>query len=237
MNNGDAEVPTIESRLRVAFSTIGTIGCVTVVTTIPSHQWSATGLAVVGALALFSGGAFVYRAASSTSFFTSLQKIIGVLAIIYGGCASVGALSGHRDPLLPLRPTLTSSAPSGNSWRALEDPLQLKNALASASAAETKALVVWTEKGCMSCDDVFKLGVLDPKINPKLQGYQLINVEIDRGKPMSYLAAEFGIAELPAATLVQADGSIPNFGHITQLSPSEIMGALESSELEDQSAN
>lgn len=191
----------------------------------------------MGGVAVLSGIAFVYDAANSISRQATLQKVIGVLAIIYGLCASAGALSGHRDPLIPLRSTLASDAPSDNPWRVVEAHIQLKNALASASAAEAKALVVWTEKGCTGCSDVFKLGVLNPRINPKLQGYQLINVEIDRSPPSNDLVTEFGVAELPAATLVQADGSIPNFGHITQLSPSEIMGALESSELADQLQN
>ncbi len=116
-----------------------------------------------------------------------LAQLLGLMLLIYGLTAWIGALQGGTDPLRPLpRPVLSaaSGTPADNeSWNTVTTPAALDAQLSAARAAGRPALLDWYADWCISCKVIEREVFADPQIAPRLSDYQLIRFDITDSNP------------------------------------------------------
>lgn len=228
----------VKAQLRLARALAGLAGVATCLATsigIPAFQWTSSGLAVLGSAALISGLCVsLTHNSQSPSWAETSRLAVGLFSAVFGVSSLIGAALGHHDPLAPLMSETATRQEAGSPWRKVTTYSQLDTALATASSAGSKVLIVWSGNACEQCDAANRIGALDPSINPMLMGYQLIRANRDSSEEMKLVSKAFKIGRVPAATLVEATGTVPEYGTIPNLNSASVMGALEASKLADQ---
>ena len=213
----------------------GAAACFITSIVIPAFQWTSPGLAVLGCAALISSLCVSLPHHSQAPSWTDTARLaVGMFSAVFGVSALIGASLGHHDPLAPLMSETATRQEAGSPWRTVTTYSQLDTALAAASSAGSKVLIVWSGNACEQCDAANRIGALDPSINPKLMGYQLIRANRDTSEEMKLVSEAFKIGRVPAATLVEATGTVPEYGNIPNLNSASVMGALEASKGADQ---
>ena len=213
----------------------GVAACFATSIAIPAFQWTSSGLAVLGSAALISSLCVSLPHLTQTPSWADTARLaVGLFSAVFGVSALIGASLGHHDPLAPLMSEASINQDAGSAWRAVSTYRQLDTALAAASSAGSKVLIVWSGNACEQCDAANRIGALDPSINPKLMGYQLIRVNRDSSEEMKLVSEAFKVGVVPAASLIEATGTVSDYGNITDLNSASVMGALEASEGADQ---
>jgi thiol:disulfide interchange protein DsbD len=144
----------------------------------PSLALALWGLLAVG-VALFLGALeFSYKAPRAR-----LAQLLGLILLVYGISAWVGALRGESDPLRPLgRPTesvaVAGAAPVTSTWQTVKTPAELDAALAAAKAANQPLLLDWYADWCISCKVIEREVLHAPEVTSQLGRYRLVRFDI-----------------------------------------------------------
>lgn len=112
-----------------------------------------------------------------------LAQLLGVVLLVYGVSAWLGALQGQSDPLRPLgridaHVVLPSNANAG--WQTLDTPAALDAALLSAKNAGQPLLLDWYADWCISCKVIEREVLEAPTVREQLIGYRLVRFDITR---------------------------------------------------------
>ncbi|MGY4530916.1 thiol:disulfide interchange protein DsbD [Pseudomonas sp. TE3786] len=144
----------------------------------PSLALALWGLLAVG-VALFLGALeFSYKAPRER-----LAQLLGLVLLVYGITAWVGALQGESDPLRPLgRPTASVAAsgavPVATPWQTVKTPAELDAALTAAKAAKQPLLLDWYADWCISCKVIEREVLHAPEVTSQLGRYRLVRFDI-----------------------------------------------------------
>jgi thiol:disulfide interchange protein DsbD len=144
----------------------------------PSLALALWGLLAVG-VALFLGALeFSYKAPRAR-----LAQLLGLILLVYGISAWVGALRGESDPLRPLgRPSesvaVAGAAPVTSTWQTVKTPAELDAALAAAKAANQPLLLDWYADWCISCKVIEREVLHAPEVTSQLGRYRLVRFDI-----------------------------------------------------------
>ncbi len=144
----------------------------------PSLALALWGLLAVG-VALFLGALeFTYKAPRAR-----LAQLLGLVLLVYGVSAWVGALQGESDPLRPLgrasqTVATTGAAPVATTWQTVKTPAELDAALAAAKAANQPLLLDWYADWCISCKVIEREVLHAPEVTSQLGRYRLVRFDI-----------------------------------------------------------
>lgn len=144
----------------------------------PSLALALWGLLAVG-VALFLGALeFSYKAPRAR-----LAQLLGLLLLVYGISAWVGALQGESDPLRPLgRQAEQASTPGAaavtSTWQTVKTPAELDAALAAAKTANQPLLLDWYADWCISCKVIEREVLHAPEVTSQLGRYRLVRFDI-----------------------------------------------------------
>ncbi len=145
----------------------------------PSLALALWGLLAVG-VALFLGALeFSYKAPRAR-----LAQLLGLLLLVYGISAWVGALQGESDPLRPLgrqaeqQAIAPGSLPETSTWQTVKTPAELDAALAAAKAANQPLLLDWYADWCISCKVIEREVLHAPQVTSQLGRYRLVRFDI-----------------------------------------------------------
>jgi thiol:disulfide interchange protein DsbD len=144
----------------------------------PSLALALWGLLAVG-VALFLGALeFSYKAPRAR-----LAQLLGLVLLVYGITAWVGALQGESDPLRPLgRPVASVAAPGAaavaDTWQTVKTPAELDAAFAAAKAANQPLLLDWYADWCISCKVIEREVLHAPEVTSQLGRYRLVRFDI-----------------------------------------------------------
>ncbi len=145
----------------------------------PSLALALWGLLAVG-VALFLGALeFSYKAPRAR-----LAQLLGLLLLVYGISAWVGALQGESDPLRPLgrqaeqQVSAPGSVPLTSTWQTVKTPAELDAALAAAKAAKQPLLLDWYADWCISCKVIEREVLHAPEVTSQLGRYRLVRFDI-----------------------------------------------------------
>ncbi len=144
----------------------------------PSLALALWGLLAVG-VALFLGALeFTHKAPRAR-----LAQLLGLVLLVYGLSAWVGALQGESDPLRPLgrasqTVSTTGAAPVANTWQTVKTPAELDAALAAAKAANQPLLLDWYADWCISCKVIEREVLHAPEVTSQLGRYRLVRFDI-----------------------------------------------------------
>jgi thiol:disulfide interchange protein DsbD len=144
----------------------------------PSLALALWGLLAVG-VALFLGALeFSYKAPRER-----LAQLLGLVLLVYGITAWVGALQGESDPLRPLGRSVASvtaagAAPVADTWQTVKTPAELDAAFAAAKAANQPLLLDWYADWCISCKVIEREVLHAPAVTSQLGPYRLVRFDI-----------------------------------------------------------
>ena len=170
---------------------------------------ASLGLWLWGALAAGCGlllGALEFKPRSAPG---KLQQLLGLALLVYGLCAWVGALKGEQDPWQPLGEGAIASRQDSNrsSWQRITSSAELNAQLADARRQGQPVVLDWYADWCTSCHDIERQVLQDPKLQPDLAGWRLLQVDVTRSnKDQIALLEHYGLFGPPAIVLVDAQG-------------------------------
>lgn len=190
----------------------------------PELEWSPQALLVVGGVSILAG-VMLFKG-NHRLIPTSLRQSLASFMLVYGACTIAGGLLGHYSPYAPLEAPTSKPGRYLSLWNTASTADEATHLIEAALLAKQKTLVVWTKPECDRCRQAMALSALNPEINPRLQGYRLIQIAIS--PDTAPLQLKFGVTSMPALTLFRGDGTIPNFGRINDtIDAQSIMDLLE----------
>lgn len=165
------------------------------------------GVLAVG-VALFLGALeFSYKAPRER-----LAQLLGLILLVYGISAWVGALHGQSDPLRPLgrageTTVATGAAPVSSAWKTVKTPAELDAELAAAKAANQPLLLDWYADWCISCKVIEREVLQAPEVTSQLGRYRLIRFDItDSSAEQRTLLDRYQLFGPPAILFFAPDG-------------------------------
>ncbi|MCU9528354.1 hypothetical protein [Pseudomonas mosselii] len=201
---------------------IATIACVV---TVPADTWTPEGLIGLGSLASLSGALMFARQESRLP--TTFRQLLGTFLVVYGASSVGGGIAGHTTPAAPLLTATTERIIQDSLWKNATSIAEGQALIDAAIAANQQTLILWTAPDCTPCTAAMGLGVLNPSINPALAGYRLINIQSPH-QDSKALMERFGATGLPSLILMDGNGLVPEFGHITHsIDALSVMDMLE----------
>lgn len=156
-----------------------------------------------------------------------LAQLLGLVLLVYGLAAWIGALQGGSDPLRPL-PHSTSAvvgsvASENDSWYTVTTPEALDAQLEAARAAGQPLILDWYADWCISCKVIEREVFADPQITPRLAGYRLIRFDITDSNPAQRaLLDRYKLFGPPAILFFAPDGH--------ELAQARVVGEIDASQ-------
>ncbi len=156
-----------------------------------------------------------------------LAQLLGLVLLVYGLAAWIGALQGGSDPLRPL-PRSTSAvvgsvASENDSWYTVTTPEALDAQLEAARAAGQPLILDWYADWCISCKVIEREVFADPQITPRLAGYRLIRFDITDSNPAQRaLLDRYKLFGPPAILFFAPDGQ--------ELAQARVVGEIDASQ-------
>lgn len=123
------------------------------------------------------------RSAEPLGGWQRLWKGIGVVLLIYGTALLIGLLSGHRSLVQPLQgfataPVNAGPTQPGPAFTTVTSLSQLDPLLAEAAAQGRPVMLDFYADWCVSCIELEHLTFVDPAVQQRLAGFQLIKVDV-----------------------------------------------------------
>lgn len=157
----------------------------------------------------------VDRLVPEASGWSKVWKGTGLLLLIYGGLLLVGAASGGKDILQPLRGVVfgappaagSSGADSELSFRPVKGVAGLEAALAQASAEGRPVMLDFYAQWCVSCKELERKTLTDPGVRAVLARATLLRADVTGNDPAdAALLKHFGLFGPPAILFFDTDG-------------------------------
>jgi thiol:disulfide interchange protein DsbD len=109
-------------------------------------------------------------------------KAVGILALIAGVAQGYGALSGASDPLQPIgAPRLAREAPSQTVR--FEQVQTLAEVEGRLSGTRTPVMLDFSADWCVTCREMERLTLSDPKVQARLTGMLLLRADVTANTP------------------------------------------------------
>ncbi|MBM5459098.1 hypothetical protein H8F21_16135 [Pseudomonas sp. P66] len=209
----------------VLAASVFTVAWIGAVITLPAYSWSPSGLIVIGGFAIVSGGLLFTRQESRLPM--KLRQILGTFLMVYGVSSVGGGMAGHNTPTAPLRPPQIGEDIVGAHWKTATSLAAGQGLIDAAIASNQRTLILWGKPACGPCTAAMQLGALNPSINPNLAGYRLISIQSPEPGSKN-LMQQFGASGLPSLTLMNGDGTVPEYGRINEVIDAlKVMDMLE----------
>lgn len=112
-----------------------------------------------------------------------LWKGVGVVLLIYGTALLIGLLAGHRSLIHPLQgfttaPVNAGPTQPGPTFTTVTRLSELDPLLAEAAAQGRPVMLDFYADWCVSCIELEHLTFVDPAVQQRLAGFQLIKVDV-----------------------------------------------------------
>jgi thiol:disulfide interchange protein DsbD len=191
-----------------------------------------------GALTLALWAALVFMAGVFLGAFQPLEagagpgrklaKGAGLLAALYGAALLIGALSGARDPLQPLRlASPGSSQPEpALAFTAIKTVADLEGQIASAAARGQPLMLDFYADWCVSCKEMERYTFSDAGVQQSLDGVLLLKADVTANDADDQaLLARFGIFGPPTIVFFDALGTERNGYRVVGFMPPDEFAA------------
>ncbi len=160
--------------------------------------------------AIFMGA--LRRLPEETSGWSRLWKGMGVVLLIYGGLILLGAASGGKDPLQPLRGVNlfggNSTAPRTLEFQRIKTVSDLQQKIALAKAANRPVMLDFYADWCSSCEELEYYTFSDPAVISALDRFVLLQADITAQDEADkeLLTGHFGLSAPPAIIFFDSKG-------------------------------
>lgn len=143
-------------------------------------------------------------------------RIMGVVALIWGGVMFGGALAGASDPIRPLQPFIVDQQADTEHFALVRTPAELQQELDAASGAGEWTLIDFYADWCVACKvmdrDVFSRS----EVITRLQGVRLLKLDITKSDPTSRaLLDRFEVLGPPTQVWISPAGTERRAARIT----------------------
>jgi thiol:disulfide interchange protein DsbD len=185
----------------------------------------AVWLAVLGCFALVLADEF-----STNALWRSFLRGFGVVLIVWGGAATIGALTDADDVLRPLNAVISPPAQGSVTnaeelFSSVKNNAELDQQLASARQAGRPVMVDFYADWCVDCIRMLKTTFLDSKVQSTLEDWVMIKVDVtDPGSTAEEIKTRYSIFGPPATLYVDAAGNeISSMRRYGYMKPNELL--------------
>ncbi|MGB5586651.1 MAG: protein-disulfide reductase DsbD [Gammaproteobacteria bacterium] len=160
-------------------------------------------LALWGALLIGTGVAMGALCKQSAVVF----RIVGLLALLYGGVLIAGAAAGSHDPLRPLQGFGDAQPGQELDFRLIKSAAELDVALADASASGQLVMLDFYADWCVDCKKMERYTFTDSSVSKALNGMLLLKADVTANDELDReLLNRFGIFGPPTIAFFGPDG-------------------------------
>ena len=140
---------------------------------------------------------------AGTSGWNKLWKGLGIVLLAYGLLMLVGAATGGKDTLQPLRSLAVGGGAGPDqhvTFRRIQTVADLDRELAAASAADKPVILDFYADWCASCKEMERYTFSDPDVSKEMSRFVLLQADVtaNDAQDQALMRERFGILGPPA---------------------------------------